>query len=145
MMMPKQSPTPTLTGNDALWDTPSSEEVFSGAPPGNTIQFSAWPTDPIAENQVQFRTLAQEWKAATSGLPRVIDKVMHKSYKRIISWGMHAIPHILADLQNEDEPAHWFEALSEITGANPVPEQDRGNMVKMAEAWIRWGQNRNLI
>jgi len=35
---------------------------------------------------------------------------------------------------------HWHRALRQITGADPVPPADRGNLDKAAEAWLRWGK-----
>lgn len=132
--------------NNVSWDIVSSEEVVvDDAGPKNMIVFSKWRTSPPAENQAIFCALATEWKNATGGLPRVIDKIRHPAYRRIISWGMDAVPHILNDISSSEEPAHWFEALHEITGANPVDDRETGNLTKMAEAWIRWGKKRNLI
>ena len=106
---------------------------------------SDWPTVPVAENSAEFVRLADEWERATAGLPRVIDKLKHPSYLKIIGWGEEAIPHILADLRDREEPRHWFEALHEITGANPVPPEHRGDLKQMADAWLKWGRNRGKI
>jgi len=54
-----------------------------------------------------------------------------------------AIPLILAELRSEgDEPDHWFWALHAITDTDPVKEEDRGNIVKMGAAWLKWGEGR---
>ena len=52
--------------------------------------------------------------------------------------GSDAIPFILAELEREID--HWFCALYAITEADPVPEENRGNMKKMVAAWIEWGK-----
>jgi hypothetical protein len=52
--------------------------------------------------------------------------------------GKAAVPLKLADL--EKGPDHWFIALYEITGANPVTHEHRGYMQKMADDWIAWGK-----
>ena len=36
------------------------------------------------------------------------------------------------------KPDHWFIALEEITGAQPIPPESEGKVKKMAEAWIKW-------
>ena len=55
--------------------------------------------------------------------------------------GEAALPLILSDLrQNVDEPDYWFVALSAITGENPVSETAYGNMVRMADAWLRFAE-----
>ena len=127
------------------WDSLAHDDYVEIADAGAPVVLSSvWITDPPAENRATFHALAQEWKEQTAGLPRVVDKIEHESYARIISMGMEAVSHILADLQNGDDPPHWFEALRQITGANPVPERDRGNLNKMADAWIQWGRSRLL-
>jgi hypothetical protein len=52
--------------------------------------------------------------------------------------GTEALPLIFSEL--EKEPDHWFWALNAITGADPVSPKSRGNLKKMAEAWIQWGE-----
>ena len=39
-------------------------------------------------------------------------------------------------------PRLWVWALPEITGVDPVPPGDRGNIVNMSEAWLAWGRER---
>jgi len=137
---------PTLdecrTATNDTWAT--GAQYWVGAVDSGPIISSQWPTNPIAANQRDFRKLAHEWREATGGFPRVADKIKHPSYLRIISWGWDAVPHILAELQSSDDAGHWFEALHQITGADPVQSKDRGNIRKMAEAWIQWGRRRNL-
>ena len=59
-------------------------------------------------------------------------------YRRLFQMGEEAIPVILDEL--EIRPALCLMTLSEITGANPVPESDRGNLTKMIEAWFNWAE-----
>ena len=83
----------------------------------------------------RFRYLALKWKSdrkPTSSIQRLID---HPSYKEIVAMGKDAVPLIIAELQKE--PDHWFVALNKITGINPVPAKDRGDLVKMTEAWVK--------
>ena len=106
---------------------------------GMTLVASSCPIYPVSEEAKLFRSLADEWRRKTAGLPRVKDRISHPLYLQIIDWGEDAVPHILSELMNR-EPDHWFEALSQITGANPVPLQSRGNVREMADAWVRWGR-----
>ncbi len=46
------------------------------------------------------------------------------------------MPFLLRDL--EAQPSLWVWALPEITGENPVPASDAGNIRKMTEAWLNW-------
>jgi hypothetical protein len=40
----------------------------------------------------------------------------------------------------EQDPYLWFLPLRAITGADPVPPEQRGNVDRMTEAWLRWGK-----
>ena len=40
----------------------------------------------------------------------------------------------------EGGAGHWHRALRRITGADPVTDEIRGDVNKMAEAWLRWGR-----
>lgn len=53
------------------------------------------------------------------------------------------MPLILAELQRETD--HWFWALEAITGENPVPESDLGDMAASARAWTDWGKKNGLL
>jgi len=113
---------------------------------GFTIISCDWRTNPIAEKSAMFRRLADDWFEKTAGFSRVADKIEHESYEKIIAWGDEAEPHILADLrENPEQPKHWFVALQKITGADPVPKEHRGDLKRMAEAWLKWGRDREKI
>lgn len=97
---------------------------------------------PDIVNQFKFKRLVSEWRRerdATSSF--VSDMAMCTSYQKIIGMGDAAIPLILSELRSEgDEPDHWFWALRVITDVDPVPVEDRGQTVKMARAWLAWGE-----
>lgn len=59
-------------------------------------------------------------------------------YKEIIELGPPVVPLLLSDLATTQR--HWFTALSAITGADPVPEEDGGRILKMRDAWLNWGK-----
>jgi len=88
----------------------------------------------------KFQRLAKKWKQETSHLSSTSRVSMHMSYQSIIGMGMPVVPIILEELKRE--PDHWFWALMAITEENPVLEEDRGYLDKMAEAWIEWGKKR---
>lgn len=93
--------------------------------------------------QVRFERLAAEWGEETGMLSSVREKAMHPAYQRIIGMGWEAVPLMLGELARE--PDHWFWALRAITGANPVPPDDRGKVKKMAEAWVAWGRDQGHL
>jgi hypothetical protein len=69
--------------------------------------------------------------------------VSHPAYQAIIALGPAVVPFVLHDL--EREPAHWFEALQAITGADPVTPAQWGNIPAMSAAWLRWGREQGII
>lgn len=90
-----------------------------------------------------FHHCLQEWKEETKFTSSLIEILMHPSYQRIIGLGPNVIPFILRELY--DNGGLWFWALQSLTGENPVPEQDQGRPGKMAEAWLQWGYQKQLI
>ena len=86
----------------------------------------------------EFVELVDKWKAETAMTSSVSDFSMHPAYQRIIGLGREAVPLLLRELALR--PDHWFWALKAITGVDPVPPSDRGNISKMTEAWLRWGR-----
>lgn len=94
-------------------------------------QASAYPAEE------QFERLASTWKRETarvSSLSRVID---HPAYQAIIRMGPEVVPWILRDLRLA--PRLWGPALEQITGENPVPEEDRSKPRESAAHWLHWG------
>jgi hypothetical protein len=92
----------------------------------------------------RFNRLAAEWQRETHLSSKIKDKVAHLAYQKIIGMGPAAIPLILKDL-NDNGPNHWFSALHAITEENPVPQDQRGNIVGMTEAWLQWGRKKGYL
>jgi hypothetical protein len=63
---------------------------------------------------------------------------MHPAYQQIIGMGEDVIPLILWEL--EKTPNHWFWALRAISDEDPVKPEERGNIHKMAQSWLKWGK-----
>ncbi len=93
--------------------------------------------------QERFNLLAQDWKSRTRHLSNVAQISLVSSYQQIIGMGPNAVPLILTELQRETD--HWFWALEAITGENPVPDSDAGDMAASARAWIQWGKENGLL
>jgi hypothetical protein len=86
-----------------------------------------------------FIYLAERWRLERGTSSSTTDMVLCPAYQSIIGMGPKAIPFILAQLASEgDDPDHWFWALQALTGANPVSEEDEGNLYRMARAWLQW-------
>jgi hypothetical protein len=91
----------------------------------------------------EFRYHSETWLRETAHISSATELVLHPSYQRIIGLGPAVLPLLLRDLVLE--PQDWFWALNAITGENPVPLEDAGDVRRMTEAWIRWGREHGYI
>ena len=87
--------------------------------------------------------LAAVWRAGRGPASDVADLVGHPAYRKIVAAGGRAVPFLLRELRRR--PDHWFAALRELTGENPVAEADAGRVRRMAAAWVAWGVERGHI
>jgi len=98
------------------------------------------PTAPPETLEQRFDRLADEWDKATAYLSSMDKASRHPAYQEIIRMGEAVLPYLLRDL--EATQRHWFIALKQITGTNPIPLDDAGNVPKMADAWLRWAKEK---
>lgn len=91
----------------------------------------------------KFKRLLAEWQQESILMSSITDMVMLPSYLSIIGMGPPAVRLILNELKND--PDYLFVALEAITGANPVLPEDEGNLDRMTDAWIKWGQENGRI
>jgi len=91
----------------------------------------------------RFRELSEKWRDETGAFSSATKKVMNFHYLRIVGMGMPVVPVILRELQRR--PSHWFQALTFITGEDPVKPEEKGDISRMAEAWIRLGKQRGWL
>jgi hypothetical protein len=96
------------------------------APPGETV-----------EQRVQ-RLLAT-WRAQTGFLSSSTARVAHPAYQELISLGPAALPFVFRDLEQTLD-GHLSSALVAITGAQPVPPAEGGQIQKVAERWLTWAR-----
>ena len=94
--------------------------------------------EPTESVQEKFRRLASIWLAETAYVSSSSDLVAHPAFQEIVGLGPTVIPLLLRELENRTGP--WHRALRRITGVDPVPPADRGDLDKAAEAWLRWGR-----
>ncbi|MFZ4524630.1 MAG: hypothetical protein ACOYOE_03545 [Chlorobium sp.] len=91
-----------------------------------------------SDSKERFEMLMQEWQCDTKFLSNIDEIALHPAYQRIIGMGPTVIPFILEKLITS--PGYWFWALKAITGEDPVPAADRGDMVSMTQHWLQWGR-----
>jgi hypothetical protein len=93
--------------------------------------------------QLRFKELAKRWRKETSHLSVASRMAAHPSYRQIVKMGWAVVPLLLAELRRK--PDHWFIALEEITGNNPVSPECEGKLKRMADAWVHWGEQEGHI
>jgi hypothetical protein len=108
-----------------------------------SISTFEWPAVADESAEERFQRLAQQWIEESALMSSVTDMVMLASYQKIIGMGWAAVPLILEDLKLQ--PRHWFWALRAITDIDPIPQEDAGNVKKMAEVWVNWGRQNSII
>jgi hypothetical protein len=86
----------------------------------------------------KFLEQASIWDRETAHLSSTPKMILHDSYQKIMAMGPDVVPHLLRDLERNRRS--WFWALRHLTGTNPVPPQDQGDLDKMIEAWVSWGK-----
>ena len=91
----------------------------------------------------RFIELADQWEIETVLLSRTDLMIKHPAHQKIISMGEPVVPLILQRMQAQ--VGHWFYALREITGANPVKPDDRGKVSIMQASWLQWGKANGQI
>lgn len=91
----------------------------------------------------EFENNVQTWRKETRVLSSVSSRSMHSAYQRIIGLGPMALPLIFNDLKRTHD--HWFWALEAITGENPVPREFSGNIPKMVDLWLKYGERNGYI
>jgi hypothetical protein len=88
-----------------------------------------------------FQKFVDQWKQERGTIVSVTQMSVCPAYQKIIAMGPAVVPLILKQLEIEgDNPDHWFWALRYLVGINPISEKDRGNMKKMAKAWLDWAE-----
>jgi hypothetical protein len=95
---------------------------------------------PLVALEETFHRLANVWQTAVAHHSSSSKRDNHPAYKAIIALGPPVVPLLLRDL--ELNRRHWFTALTAITGADPVSEDDAGKILKMVETWLRWGKEK---
>ena len=98
------------------------------------------------EDSISFQRLVNEWAEQRGASSSLREIVLCEACQSIIGMGERAVPLILRQILSEgDDPDQWFWALQMITQADPVASEDRGNFVRMARAWLEWGERNGHV
>lgn len=93
--------------------------------------------------EARVTQLLERWRAETAHLSSSTKITGHPAYQEIIAQGPEAVPLLLRELERSQD-GHLSKALAVLTGAHPVPAEDRGKIRKVAEAWLRWAKENGV-
>ena len=91
----------------------------------------------------RFQELADRWEHDTILLSSSTQAARHPAHREIVSIGEAAVPLILERMALQG--GHWFHALRDITGADPVDFDDRGRVEAMKASWLEWGKRNGYV
>jgi hypothetical protein len=98
------------------------------------------PATPAAESiEQRVVRLLGRWRQETAYLSSCTRITGHPAYQELIAMGPGALPFLFRDLEQSGD-GHLSKALVAITGAHPVPADERGQVRKIAETWLRWAR-----
>ena len=66
----------------------------------------------------------------------------HEKFAALVDMDRPALELILEEMAGGNVRVLWFPLLKRISKHDPVPVKDRGNVQRMARAWIDWGKKR---
>jgi hypothetical protein len=93
---------------------------------------------PETVEQRVVRLLAR-WREETAYLSSSTAIIGHAAYQELIAIGRPALPFLFRDLEQTAD-GHLSNALTAITGAHPIPAEQRGQIRKIAETWLQWAR-----
>jgi len=89
--------------------------------------------------ECQVCELLERWRTETAPLSSSTSITGHPMYQEIIALGKPALPYLFRDLE-QSQDGHLSKALSAITGAHPIPPEQRGRIALIAASWLRWAR-----
>ena len=91
----------------------------------------------------RFEALADWWEEETFFLSNSERINAHPAHQEIINMGEPVVPLILQRMRSHG--GHWFEALQQITGADPISPADYGKIAAMQNSWLQWGERNGYV
>ena len=90
-----------------------------------------------------FYSALQKWKSETYFLSSPSEILSHPSIKVIVKLGSAALPLVLDEIKYR--PSILVGVLEEICGEVPYSAHDSGNIRRICEAWIAWGERNGSL
>ena len=88
--------------------------------------------------QQEFQQLKEQWVSETKHESITTRMMINPCFGSIVAMGHSIVPFVFEELV-ERPSVRWFPVLRVLTGISPmVPEQARGDVQQMANAWLDW-------
>ncbi|MCA8907270.1 MAG: hypothetical protein KDA64_05195 [Rhodospirillaceae bacterium] len=84
----------------------------------------------------EFDALLRNWRYKARSMSSSDQIINLPEFARIVEMGKKVVPLIINELRSR--PDHLVAAMVLITGESPITDRERGDMYKMADAWIDW-------
>ena len=95
--------------------------------------------DDPAALQARFDELKREWSDDVAGYSVIQQMVAHPAHLKILALGRNVLPLVLREFA--ENGGHWLPALQALTGENPVPREEWGDMRAARKRWRKWGES----
>ena len=100
---------------------------------------SLLPATTVERVEQHVLRLLSAWREETAYLSSSTAITEHSAYQELIALGTSALPFLFRDLDKTGD-GHLSKALTAITGVRPITVEDRGQVQKAAEYWLRWAK-----
>jgi hypothetical protein len=98
-----------------------------------------------AVDRLLFQEWADAWLEDTKWHSSISAMTRHPAFAQIVGLDRTAAKLILERMAGGDVRLHWFPALRDIAGTDPVPAYERGLVPDMTQRWLEWGKAEGLI
>lgn len=95
--------------------------------------------------RANFEAKTREWFEDTQWQSSIASMCAHHQFNNLVGMGEPILPLILEKMAAGDLHVHWFPLLKTISREDPVPLHARGFITEMANSWLSWGKQKNLI
>ena len=118
-------------------------ELLNNEPHVRGLGYGQYGDEAEPTDAERFEELANRWEKETFFLSRSDRAIAHPVHQEIVNLGRPVVPLILERMRSQG--GHWFEALQQITGEDPVSPADYGNIAAMQNSWLQWGENLGYV
>jgi len=94
---------------------------------------------PAETVEQHVQRLLASWRKEMAVISSSTVRSAHPAYRELIALGTAALPFIFRDME-QTRDGHLSRVLVEITGARPIPADERGQVRAIADRWLKWAR-----